>query len=193
MARDAAFSFLYPHLADGWRAQGAELVAFSPLADEAPPAACDCCWLPGGYPELHAGRLAAAARFLDGLRGFAETRPVHGECGGYMVLGRSLVDAEGTSHAMASLLGVVTSFAQRKMNLGYRDVTLAADGCLGPAGTALRGHEFHYATVLESQADGSAEAPFAFARDAHGGAPTLAGSRRGHVTGSFFHLVARAG
>ena len=188
VARDAAFSFLYPHLADGWRAQGAELVAFSPLADEPPPEDCDCCWLPGGYPELHAGTLAAAARFKDGLRHFAETRPVHGECGGYMVLGESLVDAAGETHAMAGLLGVATSFAKRKMHLGYRDVTLAADGCLGAAGTALRGHEFHYATIL----DGEGEAPFAYARDAHGGAPAPAGSRRGRVTGSFFHLVARA-
>ncbi len=188
VARDAAFSFLYPHLAGGWRAQGAELLAFSPLADEPPPEDCDCCWLPGGYPELHAGTLAAATRFKDGLRRFAETRPVHGECGGYMVLGESLVDAAGEIHAMAGLLGVATSFAKRKMHLGYRDVTLAADGCLGAAGTALRGHEFHYATIL----DGEGEAPFAFVRDAHGGAPAPAGSRRGHVTGSFFHLVARA-
>ena len=187
VARDAAFSFLYPHLADGWRAQGAELFAFSPLADEPPPETCDCCWLPGGYPELHAGTLAAAALFKDGLRRFAETRPIHGECGGYMVLGESLVDAAGETHAMAGLLGVATSFAKRRMHLGYRDVTLAADGCLGAAGTALRGHEFHYATIV----GGAGDAPFAYARDAHGSAPEPAGSRRGRVTGSFFHLVAR--
>ena len=189
VARDAAFSFLYPHLADGWRAQGAELIFFSPLADETPAEDCDCCWLPGGYPELHAGRLAAAARFLDGLRGFARTRPVHGECGGYMVLGQTLADATGAVHAMAGLLGVATSFATRRMHLGYRDVTLATDGCLGPAGTALRGHEFHYATELASDAPDDA---FVEARDAHGGAPFVAGGRRGRVTGSFFHLVARA-
>src|ERR1700679_1189142 len=88
LARDAAFSFIYPHLTQGWRGAGAEIVSFSPLADEPPPSDCDVCWLPGGYPELHAGRLAAAARFRDGLARFAETRPVHGECGGYMVLGQ---------------------------------------------------------------------------------------------------------
>ena len=90
LARDAAFSFIYPHLVQGWRAAGAEIVPFSPLADEPPPSDCDLCWLPGGYPELHAGQLAAAARFRAGLRRFAETRPVHGECGGYMALGQSL-------------------------------------------------------------------------------------------------------
>ena len=187
VARDAAFTFLYPHLALGWRRAGAELVFFSPLADEAPPADCDVCWLPGGYPELHAGRLAGATGFLDGLRRFAETRPVHGECGGYMVLGRTLTDADGVTHAMAGLLDVATSFAVRKMHLGYRRVTTAADGVFGPAGTRLSGHEFHYATVTEAGGD----APFALAGDAHGAAPRPTGSRRGRVTGSFFHVIAR--
>ena len=92
------------------------------------------CWLPGGYPELHGGRLAAAERFRVGLRRFAETRPVHGECGGYMALGASLVDAAGVSHRMAGLLGVETSFAKRRMTLGYREARLAADCALGRQG-----------------------------------------------------------
>jgi cobyrinic acid a,c-diamide synthase len=188
IARDAAFSFVYPHVEAGWRAAGATLVPFSPLADEPPPEGCDACWLPGGYPELHAGGLAAAGRFLAGLRAFAESRPVHGECGGYMVLGRSLTDAEGVAHAMAGLLGVETSFAKRKMNLGYRRAVLQADGPLGRAGEALTGHEFHYATVV-SQGD---DLPFAIVTDPHGSAPAPAGGRRGHVTGSFFHAIAVA-
>lgn len=189
IARDAAFSFVYPHIEAGWRAQGAELVPFSPLRDEPPPEPCDSCWLPGGYPELHAGTLAAAGRFLGGLRSFAATRPVHGECGGYMTLGRSLTDAEGVTHAMAGLLSVETSFAKRKMNLGYRRAVLQADGPLGHAGAAMTGHEFHYATVV-SQGD---DPPFAIVTDPHGSAPAPAGSRRGHVTGSFFHAIAMAG
>jgi cobyrinic acid a,c-diamide synthase len=189
IARDAAFSFVYPHVEAGWRAQGAELLPFSPLADEPPPESCDACWLPGGYPELHAGRLAAAAHFLAGLRDVARTRPVHGECGGYMVLGKSLTDADGVGHAMAGLLSVETSFARRKMNLGYRNAILAADGPLGRAGTRLSGHEFHYATVI-SQGDDPA---FAMVTDPHGSAPAPAGSRRGLVSGSFFHAVALRG
>jgi cobyrinic acid a,c-diamide synthase len=188
LARDAAFSFVYPHVEAGWRAAGAELVPFSPLANEPPPEDCDACWLPGGYPELHADRIAGAARFLDGLRGFAQTRPVHGECGGYMVLGRALIDAEGVAHAMAGLLSVETSFARRKMNLGYRRAVLQADGPLGRAGQALTGHEFHYATIVAAGDD----APFAMVTDPHGSAPAPAGSRRGHVTGSFFHAIALA-
>lgn len=188
IARDAAFSFVYPHVEAGWRAAGAELAPFSPLADEPPPDGCDACWLPGGYPELHAGRLAGAARFLSGLRDFARTRPVHGECGGYMVLGKSLIDADGVGHAMAGLLGVETSFAKRKMNLGYRRAVLQADGPLGPAGASLTGHEFHYATIV-AQGD---DPPFAMVTDPHGSQAAPAGSRRGNVTGSFFHAIAVA-
>ena len=137
----------------GWRAAGAELVFFSPLADETPDLSCDACWLPGGYPELHAGRLASAGGFMTGLRGFAETRPIHGECGGYMVLGRTLTDAAGAAHPMAGLLGVSTSFAKRKLHLGYRTARLLEDGCLGQAGTELRGHEFHYASIEDTGDD----------------------------------------
>ncbi|KPF69208.1 cobyrinic acid a,c-diamide synthase [Bosea sp. AAP35] len=189
IARDAAFSFVYPHVEAGWRAAGAELVPFSPLADEPPPDDCDACWLPGGYPELHAGRIAGATRFLAGLRHFAQSRPVHGECGGYMVLGRALIDAEGVSHAMAGLLSVETSFAKRKMTLGYRRAILEAGGPLGRAGSALTGHEFHYATIVTQGED----PPLAMVTDPHGSAPAPAGSQRGHVTGSFFHAIAMAG
>lgn len=188
LAQDAAFSFIYPHLLHGWRAAGAEIVPFSPLADEAPDAACDFCWLPGGYPELHAGQLAAAEGFRNGLRAFAQTRGVHGECGGYMALGEVLTDAKGVSHQMAGLLSVETSFARRKMNLGYRTATLAADCGLGAKGTLFKGHEFHYASVTTAGAD----AAFATTQDAYDAVPVPAGSRRGHVTGSFFHLIAAA-
>ena len=188
LARDAAFSFIYPHLVQGWRAAGAEIVAFSPLADEPPPEPCDVCWLPGGYPELHAGRLASAARFREGLRRFAETRPVHGECGGYMALGESLIDASGAAHPMAGLLGVETSFAKRRMTLGYREARIASGCALGAEGAVLRGHEFHYATIVAAGSDD----PFAHVRDAYGPAEAPAGSRRGRVTGSFFHVIAGA-
>jgi cobyrinic acid a,c-diamide synthase len=185
VARDAAFAFLYPHLLDGWRRVGAEIAWFSPLADEAPPADADACWLPGGYPELHAGRLAENALFLGGLRRFAETRPVHGECGGYMVLGQTLTDADGVSHAMAGLLPVETSFAQRKLNLGYRHVTWREATAFAEVGETHRGHEFHYATIT-----GGAPGNLADMADGEGNALPPAGHRAAHVTGSFFHLIA---
>jgi cobyrinic acid a,c-diamide synthase len=186
VARDEAFSFLYPHILLGWHAAGAEVAYFSPLADEPPASDCDLCWLPGGYPELHAGKLAAAARFMDGLRAFAREKPIHGECGGYMVLGQSLTDRDGTVHRMAGLLGPSFSFARRKLHLGYRDACLAADHPLGASGSGFRGHEFHYATTEHAEAD----PPFAYVRDAYSETPAPAGSRRGLVTGSFFHVIA---
>ncbi|THH38194.1 cobyrinate a,c-diamide synthase [Aliishimia ponticola] len=184
LAQDAAFSFTYPHLLEGWRSAGAEILPFSPLADEAPDAAADLVWLPGGYPELHAGRIAAAERFLSGLRAHAQTRPVHGECGGYMALGAGLIDKDGTRHQMAGLLGLVTSYEKRKFHLGYRRATLGAPLPGFAPGAVLRGHEFHYSTILDQP-----DAPLAEVCDADGNPVPETGSARGHVTGTFFHLI----
>lgn len=185
LARDAAFSFVYPHMLEAWRAAGAEIVPFSPLADEAPDASADVCWLPGGYPELHAGKIAGNARFGRSLRAFAETRPVHGECGGYMVLGAGLTDADGIRHEMAGLLGLETSFAKRRMHLGYRLAELAAPMPGHRPGARLRGHEFHYSTILAQP-----DTPLAVVHDATGAVIAETGSRRGLATGTFFHLIA---
>jgi cobyrinic acid a,c-diamide synthase len=187
LARDGAFSFVYPHQLDGWRRAGAEILPFSPLNDEAPDDSADICWLPGGYPELHAGELAAATRFRSGLKSFAETRPVHGECGGYMAMGTALIDKEGMRHEMAGLLGLVTSYEKRKMHLGYRLATLQTAMPGHAAGARLRGHEFHYSTILDQP-----DAPLAEVVDAGGAAVPETGSRRGHATGTFFHLIAEA-
>ncbi|MEM7496615.1 MAG: cobyrinate a,c-diamide synthase [Pseudomonadota bacterium] len=187
IARDAAFSFAYPHMLKGWAAAGAEIRPFSPLADEAPDPEADVVWLPGGYPELHAGPLAAAGRFREGLRRHAETRPVHGECGGYMALGEALVDKMGERHRMAGLLGLVTSYEKRKFHLGYRRAELLEPLFGHAPGAALRGHEFHYSTVLEQP-----DAPLARVSDAEGALTAETGSRRGHVTGTFFHLIGEA-
>jgi cobyrinic acid a,c-diamide synthase len=187
LARDAAFSFVYPHMLEGWRAAGAEIMPFSPLADEAPDANADVCWLPGGYPELHAGRLAANHRFRQALGAFAMARPVHGECGGYMVLGTGLVDAHGKRHEMTGLLGLETSFAKRRMHLGYRVADLTAPIPGYSQGSRLRGHEFHYASILAQP-----DAPLATVSDANGAGVAETGSYRGRVTGTFFHLIAEA-
>ncbi|MEM1344092.1 MAG: cobyrinate a,c-diamide synthase [Pseudomonadota bacterium] len=187
LAQDAAFSFAYPHLVEGWRSAGAEIVPFSPLADEAPDPRADLVWLPGGYPELHAGRLAAATRFRAGLRAHAKTRSVHGECGGYMALGETLIDKDGTPHAMAGLLGLVTSYHKRRFHLGYRRAELLAPLPGFAPGTALAGHEFHYSSVIEQP-----DAPLAHVSDAEGKTVPETGSHRGHVSGTFFHLIAEA-
>lgn len=188
VAFDDAFRFSYRHVIDGWRAAGSEILAFSPLADEAPDVAADAVYLPGGYPELHAARLAANRRFLDGLqRAAGRGASIYGECGGFMVLGDALTDANGTAHAMAGLLKLETSFAERRLHLGYRDAALAADCPLGAAGDTYGAHEFHYAGIVEQ---GAAEALFSVS-DAAGSDLGPMGLRAGNVMGSFIHLIDR--
>lgn len=188
VARDRAFAFAYPLVIDAWRAAGAGIQFFSPLADEAPSGDADAVYLPGGYPELHAGRLARNTRFLTGLNAAAARGvTLYGECGGYMVLGRGLIDAQGVRHAMAGLLPVETSFAHPRRRLGYREIETASDSPLGPAGTRFRGHEFHFAEAIA----GDGETPLFRCHAAGGGERRETGCRNGTVMGSFLHLIDR--
>jgi cobyrinic acid a,c-diamide synthase len=188
VARDDAFLFAYEAVLSGWRRQGAEISVFSPLANESPNPNADAIHLPGGYPELHAGRLAAATRFLGGLRDAAACgKPICGECGGYMVLGEALTDAGGATHRMAGLLPLATSFAKPRRHLGYRVATLLAPAQLGSAGARFRGHEFHYASIV---AEGDVDRLFVLT-DASGNDLGPAGLKRGPVFGSFIHLIDR--
>ena len=189
VASDPAFRFAYPATLDGWRAAGAELLPFSPLADQPPDPSATAVYLPGGYPELHAGRLAASRHFLDGLRAAAARSAfIHGECGGFMALGETLIDRAGQRHAMARLLPITTSFAEPRLHLGYRRLKLLDSSPLGQAGTTFRGHEFHYASLEVGEA--AVDALFE-AADARGQPLGAQGARRGTVAGSFMHLIDR--
>ena len=186
LANDVAFSFIYEHMLADWREEGVEILPFSPLANEAPDMSANICWLAGGYPELYAEKLAENKNFLQGLREFAAAKPVHGECGGYMVLGEMIIDANGVEHKMAGLLPLTTSFAKRKLNLGYRAVRLAASCPIGKKDELVRGHEFHYSSITkqgEAQSIGEVT-------DANGIALGSAGMIAGNVSGTFFHKVA---
>ena len=186
VARDVAFAFAYPHLLSDWRDLGVEISFFSPLKDEPPSVHADAVFLPGGYPELYAGQLAAASTFRGETTAAAERGAlVYGECGGYMVLGESLIDADGGAHRMLGLLPVSTSFEKPKLHLGYRRLTpLHAL----PWSGSLAAHEFHFASIVEegvgdrlfetSSADGAALGPI--------------GLRRDRVMGSFAHVIDRA-
>jgi len=186
VARDEAFAFSYPHLLDGWRDQGAEISFFSPLADEMPSEGSDAIYLPGGYPELHAGRISAAGRFVGGLRDAAQAGVrIYGECGGYMVLGDGLIDGDGVRHAMAGLLPVTTSYAKRQRHLGYRRLKPLAGA---PWDLPLTAHEFHYSTLAS---EGEGERLYS-ASDARGDALGEVGLRRGSVSGSYMHVIDRA-
>lgn len=185
IARDDAFSFAYPHMLEGWRKAGAEIRFFSPLADEAPLPDADAIFLPGGYPELHAGKISTASAFRTAMHAASKARTlIYGECGGYMALGEALVDSDGTSHEMLGLLPLCTSFARRKLMLGYRRLQ-ALPGA--PWQGTLRAHEFHYATILQE-----AEADKLFdAEDADGTSLPAIGLRRDTVSGSFAHIIAQ--
>jgi cobyrinic acid a,c-diamide synthase len=182
VASDLAFSFTYPHILQGWKKAGAEISLFSPLKDEAPKADCDAIFLPGGYPELHAGQISQSHQFLNGLRNSKAL--IYGECGGYMVLGDALIDASGQPHAMAGLLPLTTSFATRKLHLGYRQLKPLG----GPWTKPLRGHEFHYSSIAS---EGSADRLFA-ASDASGQDLGSIGLRRERVMGSYAHIICEA-
>ena len=183
VAHDAAFGFTYRHILEGWAAQGAEIRFFSPLADQAPQPDVDAIFLPGGYPELHAGRLSTNSRFLDGLlQAAGRGKLIYGECGGFMVLGRLLIDAKGKAHPMAALLPHSTSFATPKLTVGYRQLRhrspLAFSG-------RLRGHEFHYSSLAEP-AGGE---PLFEMRDSLGEPLPPSGLRIGRVMGSYVHVI----
>lgn len=182
IARDVAFSFLYAHVIEAWRQASIELSFFSPLANEPPDQKAKAVFLPGGYPELHAGKLAANTRFLDGLR--THKGVIYGECGGYMVLGDGLIDKDGQRHAMAGLLPVTTSFAKRKLHLGYRQLA----SWNGPWPQHLRAHEFHYSTL---EHEGQAPALFE-AKDAAGNSLGTMGHKMGNVMGSYAHVISVA-
>lgn len=185
VARDAAFAFSYAHILAGWRRTGAEISFFSPLANEVPSPDCDAIYLPGGYPELHVETLAAATQFKAAMHDAAKRGVViYGECGGYMTLGRSLVDAAGIRHEMLDLLPLETSFANRRLHLGYREAQLGMPTPFGSAGMKLRGHEFHYATTVSE--DGM---PFCRMKTATGLDLGPAGLVEGSVFGSFFHMI----
>ena len=184
IARDNAFTFTYSHLIEGWKKQGAEISFFSPLNDEPPSKRDDMAWLPGGYPELYLGHLSECKNFKDGLINFCKHKPVHGECGGYMVLGKKIIGENGQEYDMVGTFDLVTSFEKRKLNLGYRKAK-AIEPFFGiKKGSTVLGHEFHYSTVIEIN-----DAPIVFVKDASQNELGQLGSIRSHATGTFFHLI----
>lgn len=183
VARDEAFSFCYEWLARNWQRAGIRVSHFSPLAGEMPHKDCDAVMLVGGYPEHHLDSLGdgffAAMRELA-ARGVA----IYGECGGFMVLGRSVTDGDGVRHEMANLLPVDFSFVSPRRTLGYRRCRLVHDCFLGTKGRVLRGHEFHYGRITHQEG-----APLFRMEHDEGGGWHDAGCRVGSVMGSFFHFI----
>ncbi len=185
VAQDDAFAFAYPHMLTGWKHEGAEISVFSPLADEKPDDLCDAVFLPGGYPELHAGKLTGNKVFMKGLQDAAERGAfIYGECGGYMVLGDGLVDSDGVRHKMAGLLRLETSFAKRQLHLGYRVIKQQSATPFGLKGAEFSAHEFHYSSIVREEGE-----PLFLAKDALGDDLGTKGLRAGSIAGSYIHLI----
>lgn len=188
IAQDAAFSFTYSHMLADWARSGVTILPFSPLADDPVPDA-DRVFLPGGYPELYARQIASAKTFMQSLKNAAQTTDIYGECGGYMTLGETLIDGDGTAHKMAGLLGLTTSFKEPKLHLGYRTLQQRVPHSLIATASATNGfsaHEFHYATTLDAQGSALFDAS-----DAQGTSLGPIGLIDGRVAGSFAHIIDR--
>lgn len=148
IARDKAFCFYYEENLSSLADAGADLVAFSPLADARLPEGIQGIYLGGGYPELHAEGLAANVSMREAIRAWsAAGRPLYAECGGFMYLSRGIRDMEGRLHPMAGVYPVEARMQKGRASLGYREATLKAETLWGPVGTLLRGHEFHYSVI----------------------------------------------
>ncbi len=183
VAEDRAFCFRYAENLRLLTLAGADIVPFSPLADAGLPPELDGLYLPGGYPELTAAELAANAAMRASVRAFcASGRPVWAECGGYMYLLEELTDAEGRVWPMCGALPGRAAMGGRIGRLGYREARTLAPGPLGPAGTPLRGHEFHYSAY-----DGAAPDFPAFALTASDGRVERDGQARGNIVAGYFH------
>ena len=179
IARDKAFSFIYPHLEQDWKKAGANLRYFSPLANEPVPDS-DFIYLPGGYPELYAGIIAKNDIFLNSMRNASKKSLIYGECGGYMVLGKILIDSDGRRHKMLNLLDLVTTIESPKLTLGYRKLKSVKGSFIGN----FSGHEFHYAKTEQF----NGECLFTSSDSSDNSLPNL-GLVDGFVSGSFAHII----
>ena len=149
IAYDPAFCFYYPDNLEILQNGGAELVLFSPITNPSLPEV-DLLYLGGGYPELYAESLERNAQMRKMIRAFAEGGgPIYAECGGLMYLTRQLQDFEGRHYEMAGVFPAKTVFDHNTMTLGYREFTVTQPCLLGEMGTRVRGHEFHYSSLVQ--------------------------------------------
>jgi cobyrinic acid a,c-diamide synthase len=156
VAFDDAFCFYYAENLELLEAAGAQVVTFSPLEDRVLPRDVDAIYMGGGVSEMFVPRLAANHSFIDSLRrAHAHRVPIYAECGGLLYCARTLHTSDGNVHSMASLLPLDVTLEAGLCHTGYRDLRLASDGILGDAGTALRGHEFHFARLLSGAQAGT--------------------------------------
>lgn len=189
VAWDTAFHFYYPDLFDELSTRGADIVYFSPIADDCLPADLNALYFGGGYPEEHAESLSANRGMVESIRRFARSgRPVYAECGGLMYLSQGIVTREGKAFPMVGLLPQWTRMLDRKKTLGYAEVTLTEDSLWGKRGTVLKGHEFHYSELAGEPGEDAGWVRAYAVKKRRSGAFTREGFQRGRVLASYVHL-----
>ncbi len=187
VARDKAFCFYYPDNLEILERFNARLVEFSLLDDEALPENIDGIYLGGGYPEVHAEILARQKKLLDQIRAHScSGMPIYGECGGFMVLCESLCSPDSQKrYAMAGCFDLRVTMSDRLRSLGYREIRLKKDTIIGKKGDVLRGHEFHYSSLeqTDTRADNVYEVSSRAGQDIQ-----LKGYQTANTLGSYLHL-----
>ena len=189
VARDRAFSFYYEDNLDLLRERGAEIVPFSPLVDGALPAGLDALYFGGGYPELHARELSNNSSMLASIREFVRVGGfVYAECGGLLYLSERLKTSDGSGYPLLGILPLAMEMTGRLVNFGYVTVTFTQNCLLGPAGTVIRGHSFHYSQIASSaNIATSYQVDFSLS-----GMRQQEGFTLGNILASYIHLHFRA-
>jgi cobyrinic acid a,c-diamide synthase len=185
VAQDEAFSFYYEDNLDLLREQGADIVPFSPVADQILPPELDGLYLGGGYPELYARRLSANTSMLEQIRAFTRSGGhIYAECGGLLYLSQELSTADGSLYPMVGILPLKMAMTNKLVDFGYVTVTLTQDCLLGPRGTAIRGHSFHYSRISSNfEVATSYQVDFSLS-----GNRQMEGFTSGNVLASYVHL-----
>jgi cobyrinic acid a,c-diamide synthase len=186
VARDEAFHFTYEENLELFQAAGARLAFFSPLRDADLPEGAAGVILSGGFPEVHAGRLAANVSMKQALRdAYERGLPIYAECGGLMYLTEAIVELDSREHRMVGLLPG-RSVMSKRLTLGYRLARAVDPSWLFAGGETVRGHEFHYS----HWADRPADLPPAYTLLPSSGAgdPWPEGACVGNLWASYVHL-----
>lgn len=184
IAWDEAFLFYYQDALDLAKVYGFNLIPFSPLHDPDLPQDLDGLWLGGGFPELHLDKLSRNQSIMEAIRKFARSgKPIYAECGGYMYLGETIRDFNSNSYPVAGLIPMVSEMTSRLQNMGYRQGVFQTNNFLGPKGTTVHGHEFHY-----SQVSYKTDPPYAYQLFKGDSADRLEGFARDNIVASYLHL-----
>jgi len=188
VARDEAFCFYYPDNLELLEAAGAELVFFSPLHDTHLPQNLQGLYLGGGYPEVHAERLAANVTMRQEVKDVIEQgRVVYAECGGFMYLTAGIRDTNGTLFPMIDIYPTVVQMFPQLRALGYVEVEIAKTILELPSGR-VRGHEFHYSELERQDFCGGTVAPIYQVRQRANDAPRPEGYLYKRCLASYLHL-----